>query len=113
MLISPVLESPPAPFTVKVSADVMPVLPTSRPLLLVLLLVSDPPIVRLVPPPPKSKLGPSRITKALPVMLKAPVVVTVAPFCRKKFPATLVRPVSALLLVSLPASATNDFAPSS
>ena len=67
------LESPPVPFTVSVSAEVMPVLPTSTPLPLVLLLVSVPPIVRLVPPPPKAKLGPSRLTMPLPVMLKAPV----------------------------------------
>ena len=46
------LESPPAPFTVNVSADVMPVLPTETPLPLVLLLVSVPPIVRLAPPEP-------------------------------------------------------------
>ena len=32
MLMSPVLESPPVPFTVKVSADEMPVLPTEMPL---------------------------------------------------------------------------------
>ena len=31
MVISPVLESPPAPFTVTVSADVMPVLPIETP----------------------------------------------------------------------------------
>ena len=52
MLISPVLESPPVPFTVKVSADVMPVLPTEMPLPLVLLLLRLPPIVRLEPPAP-------------------------------------------------------------
>ena len=52
MLISPVLESPPVPFTVKVSAEVMPVLPTEMPLPLVLLLLRFPPIVRLEPPPP-------------------------------------------------------------
>ena len=48
MLISLMLplESPPVPFTVKVSADVMPVLPTETPLLLVLLLVSVPVLPR-------------------------------------------------------------------
>ena len=45
-LVAPLI-SPPVPFTVKVSADVMPVLPTSSPLPLVLLLVSVPPIVTL------------------------------------------------------------------
>ncbi len=52
------VESPPAPFTVTVSADVMPVLPMSRPLPLVLLLVSVPPIVMLDPPPPTEEVGP-------------------------------------------------------
>ena len=50
---------------------------------------------------------------ALPVTLKLPVVVTFAPFPRKKFPETLVKPVSALLLLVAPASATRAFAPSS
>ena len=58
-------------------------------------------------------LGPSSSTVPLPVTLTLPVGLTVAPFSNQKFPATPVRPVSALLLVSLPASATNDFAPSS
>ena len=98
MLISPVLESPPAPFTVKVSADVMPVLPMEMPLPLVLLLVSVPPIVRLVPPAPPM-LGPSSSTVPLPVTLTLPVGLTVAPFSSQKFPATVVRPVSALLVV--------------
>ena len=53
MLMSPVLESPPAPFTVKVSFDVMLVLPIETPLTLLLLLVSVPPIVRLEPPEPR------------------------------------------------------------
>ena len=43
--------------------------------------------------------------------LKLPVVVTFAPFSRKKLPETLVRPVSALLLPVAPASATRAFAP--
>ena len=79
MLISPVLESPPAPFTVTVSADVMPVLPMSRPLLLVLLLVSVPPIVRLLPPPPKAKLGPSSDTEPLPLTVTSPLTDWVTP----------------------------------
>ena len=83
--------------------------------MLVLLLVSVPPIVRLDPPPPNSMLGPSRLTVPLPVMLRlAPAVVaTIAPVSRMKSPETLVRPVNALLLLVEPASATNDFAPSS
>ena len=79
MLMSPVLESPPVPFTVKVSADVMPVLPTETPLLLVLLLVSVPVIVRLLPPGP-SVLFPSSPNVPLPVTLKLPVGETAAPF---------------------------------
>ena len=45
--------------------------------------------------------------------LTLPVGATVAPFSRKKSPETLVSPVSALLLPSVPASATREFAPSS
>ena len=81
MSIVPVLESPPVPFTVKVSADVMPVLPTETPPLLVLLLLRFPPIVRLVPPAPSMKI-PSSCTRPLPVTLTLPVGATVAPFCR-------------------------------
>ena len=110
ILISPVLESPPVPFTVSVSADVMPALPTEMPLPLVLLLVRFPPIVRLEPPPPPV-LFPSSSIVPLPVMLTLPVGATAAPFCSQKFPATPVKPVSALLLPSVPASATRAFAP--
>ena len=85
MLMLPVLESPPAPFTVRVSADVMPVLPTEMALPLVLLLVSVPPIVSVVPPEPPV-LGPSNSTVPLPVMLTLPVGLTVAPFSSQKFP---------------------------
>ena len=90
MLMLPVLESPPAPFTVSVSADVMPALPIEMPLPLVLLLVSVPPIVRLRAPEPPV-LGPSSSTVPLPVMLTSPVGLTDAPFCSQKLPATPVR----------------------
>ena len=65
-LAAVLLDSPPVPFTVKVSALVIPVQPTSTPLLLVLLLVSVPVIVRLLPPPP-SRLFPSSSIVPLPV----------------------------------------------
>ena len=50
MLIWPVLESPPVPFTVTVSAEVMPPVPIEMAWPLVLVLVSVPPIVMLLPP---------------------------------------------------------------
>ena len=56
VLLAP-LESPPAPFTVRVSAEVTPVLPTETPPPLALL-DSVPPIVMLLPPGPP-KLTPS------------------------------------------------------
>ena len=90
MSIWPVLESPPVPFTVKVSAELMPPLPIEMALPLVLLLVRLPPIVRLEPPPPPSLLPSSSIVP-LPVMLTLPVGATAAPFCSQKLPATLVR----------------------
>jgi hypothetical protein len=64
-LLAP-LESPPLPLTVKVSAEVMPVLPIEIPLPLVLLLVSVPPIVMLLPPAPPM-LGPSSCNDPLPL----------------------------------------------
>ncbi len=60
------LESPPVPFTVKVSAEVMPVLPIEMPLPLVLVLVSVPPIVMLLPPAPPM-LFPSSCSEPLPL----------------------------------------------
>jgi len=73
----------------------------------VLLLVSVPPTVRLVPPVPPT-LSPSSSTVPVPVMLRFPVVLTVAPFASQKLPATLVSPVSALLVAVDPLSATRD-----
>ena len=90
----------------------MPPLPIEMALPLVLLLVRLPPIVRLEPPPPPSLLPSSSIVP-LPVMLTLPVGATVAPFCSQKLPETVVSPVSALLLLSVPASAMRAFAPSS
>ncbi len=109
MLIAPVLLSPVA---ITVSPVPMPVLPMSNALPFVLLLVSTPPIVRLLPPPPPI-LGPSISTTALPVRLSPPVVPTDAPFCRSKTPAIVPRPLSALLVARVPASATRALGSSS
>ena len=112
MLISPVLESPPVPFTVSVGrsdagvADVEAVavgaavgqLPADR---------------QAAAAAAEGELGQSSPQLPLPVMLRAPVGRDRRAVLQQKSPATLVRPVSALLLPSVPASATRAFAPSS
>jgi len=102
MLIWPVLFSPDA---VTVSALEMPVLPTLK--LLLLVMFSPPPIRRLDPPKPPIS-PPSRLIRPLPLSLSPPLVLIEAPFCSNRSPVTLLSPVSALLVVRLPASAMSE-----
>src|SRR5271166_2616503 len=75
------------------------------------LLVNAPPRVNELPPPPAKKPPSTLIT---PVLVRpTPTVVTEDPLSTVKVPALLERPVSALLVVGLPLSATRDCAPSS
>ncbi len=93
-------------WAVATSALEMPVLPTLKLLPLVLVMFSPPPIDRLDPPkPPRSP--PSRLILPMPLSLSPPLVLIEAPFCSNRSPVTLLSPVSALLVVRLPASATS------